>query len=315
VLTYVITSIYIVKFEKKNILKMENQKSSSSLKAVIAVLAVLLVGSLIYIFKVTSDVKTVQTELKSTMTDKEVVMKDLQELKTTYDAAISENTSMSDELIQERDKVVSLMADLNKSKGDVASMAKYKKQFFALQNNMKALMAENEGLKKENTTLTTQRDSTVIVLGVSKKYNEVLVGQNEELAKTVEKASKLTVLNMKGSAFKVRSSGKQIETDKASRADMLKVSFTIAANQVAKSGDKTYYVQVIDGKNNVLGDKKTVSFGDDTLTYSFMTTVKYENKTVQVTENLPGKDFAKGTYYVNVFDKNEIVSKTSFILN
>jgi hypothetical protein len=315
VLTYVSTSIYIVKFEKKNILKMENQKSSSSLKAVIAVLAVLLVGSLIYIFKVTSDVKTVQTELKSTMTDKEVVMKDLQELKTTYDAAISENTSMSDELIQERDKVVSLMADLNKSKGDVASMAKYKKQFFALQNNMKALMAENEGLKKENTTLTTQRDSTVIVLGVSKKYNEVLVGQNEELAKTVEKASKLTVLNMKGSAFKVRSSGKQIETDKASRADMLKVSFTIAANQVAKSGDKTYYVQVIDGKNNVLGDKKTVNFGDDTLTYSFMTTVKYENKTVQVTENLPGKDFAKGTYYVNVFDKNEIVSKTSFILN
>ncbi|MFT5715544.1 hypothetical protein CXF59_02130 [Flavobacterium sp. ALD4] len=294
---------------------MENQKSSSSLKAVIAVLAVLLVGSLIYIFKVTSDVKTVQTELKSTMTDKELVMKDLQELKTTYDAAISENTSMSDELIQERDKVVSLMADLNKSKGDVASMAKYKKQFFALQNNMKALMAENEGLKKENTTLTTQRDSTVIVLGVSKKYNEVLVGQNEELAKTVEKASKLTVLNMKGSAFKVRNSGKQIETDKASRADMLKVSFTIAANQVAKSGDKTYYVQVIDGKNNVLGDKKAVSFGDDTLTYSFMTTVKYENKTVQVTENLPGKDFAKGTYYVNVFDKNEIVSKTSFILN
>jgi hypothetical protein len=36
---------------------MEDQKSSSSLKAVIAVLAVLLVGSLIYIFKVTSEVK------------------------------------------------------------------------------------------------------------------------------------------------------------------------------------------------------------------------------------------------------------------
>jgi hypothetical protein len=34
-----------------------------------------------------------------------------------------------------------------------------------------------------------------------------------------------------------------------------------------------------------------------------MTTVKYENKTVQVTENLPGKDFEKGTYFVNVFDK------------
>jgi hypothetical protein len=32
---------------------------------------------------------------------------------------------------------------------------------------------------------------------VSKKYNETLVGQNEELAKAVEKGAKLTVLNMK----------------------------------------------------------------------------------------------------------------------
>jgi hypothetical protein len=293
---------------------MENQKSSSSLKAVIAVLAVLLVGSLIYIFKVTSDVKTVQTELKSTMTEKESVMTDLQELKATYDAAISENTSMSDELIQERDKVVSLMADLSKSKGDVSSMTKYRKQFFALQNNMKALMAENEGLKKENKMVTSQRDSTVVVLGESQKYNETLVGQNEELSKTVEKAAKLTILNTSGTAFKVRSSGKQVETDKASRADMLKISFTIAANQIAKSGEKAYYVQVIDSKNNVLGDKKTVDFGDQTLTYSFITNINYENKTVQVTENLPGKDFPKGVYYVNVFDNNENVSKTSFTL-
>jgi hypothetical protein len=72
------------------------------------------------------------------------------------------------------------------------------------------------------------------------------------------------------------------------RADVLKISFTIAENQIAKSGDKVYYVQVIDSKNNVLGEK-IIDFGADTLTYSFMTTVKYENKTVQVTENLPGR--------------------------
>jgi hypothetical protein len=293
---------------------MENQKSSSSLKAVVAVLAILLVGSLVYIFKMSSDAEIVQTELKSTMTEKESVMKDLQELKATYDAAIAENTTMSEELIQERDKVVNLMDDLNKSKGDVASMAKYKTQFLALQGNMKTLMAENEGLKKQNTTLTSQRDSTVVVLGESKKFNEVLVGQNEELAKTVEKGSKLTILNTKTSAYKLRSSGKQVETDKASRADVLKISFTIAENQIAKSGDKTYYVQVIDSKNNVLGDKKTENFGDKILTYSFASNVRYENKTVNVSEDLPGKDFVKGTYFINVFDKDELVSKTSFTL-
>lgn len=295
---------------------MEDQQSnsSSSLKVIVAILAILLVGSLVYIFKITSDAKAVQTELTTTVSEKESVMKDLQALKTTYDAAIAENTSMSQELIKERDKVESLIADLKKSKGDVASLAKFKTQFVKLQGDMKILLAENEGLKKQNTTLTSQRDSTVVVLGESKKYNEVLVGQNEDLSKTVELGSKLSVLNMKTAAFKVRSSGKQIETERAGRADILKISFTIAENKIAKSGDKNYYVQVIDSKSNVLGDKQSASFGDKSLTYSFIANVKYENKTVQVSEDLPGKEFAKGTYFVNVFDKNELVSKTSFTL-
>jgi len=293
---------------------MENQKSSSSLKAVVAILAILLVGSLVYIFKLTADTETVKTELNTTLSDKETVMKDLEELKSTYDAAIAENTSMSDELIQERDKVVNLMSDLNKSKGDVASLAKYRTQYNSLQGNMKVLIAENDELKKANTTLTAQRDSTVVVLGESKKYNEALTGQNEELSKVVEKAAKLTVLNTRGSAYKLKSSGKEVSTDKASRADVLKISYTIAENQVAQSGTKSYFVQVIDSKNNVLGDKKTENFGDNNLTYSFISNINYENKTIDVTENLRGKDFAKGTYYVNIFEKDKLVSKTSFTL-
>jgi hypothetical protein len=293
---------------------MENQKSNSNLKVVIAVLALLLVGSLVYIFKMTSDAKALQTELTGTKSEKESVLKDLEELKTRYDAAIAENTSMSDELIAEREKIVNLMSDLKKSKGDAASMAKYKNQYFALEAKMKTLMAENEVLKQDNAKLTVERDSTITVLGESRKYNEVLVGQNEELSKTVEIAQKLSVSNLKTAAYKLRRSGKQIETEKARNADVLKISFTINENKVAKQGDKTYYVQVIDSKNNVLGEKKIESFGANSLTYSFTSTVNYENKSVDVTQDLPGKDFAKGTYFVNVFDKGELVSKSSFSL-
>lgn len=292
---------------------MEEQQnnSNSSLKIIIGILALLLVGSLGYIYKITTEAKEVQTEMTKIVSEKDLVLKDLEELKTTYDAAIAENTSMSEELIAERDKVVNLISEVNKSKGDIS---KYKSQLQNLQSNMKVLIAENDNLKKQNKTLTTQRDSTIVVLGEARKYNEVIVGQNEELAKTVEKGSKLSVLNLKTAAFKVRSSGKQIETDKAGRADVLRISFTIAENQIAKSGDKAYYVQVIDSKNNVLGDKQTVNFDEKSLTYSFISNVKYENKTVQVSQDLPGKDFAKGTYFINVFDKNELVSKSSFSL-
>jgi myosin heavy subunit len=293
---------------------MQNQDNHSKLKAIIGVLSILLIGSLIYIFKLTSDAKTLQTTVTTVKSEKESVLKDLEDLKTIYDAAIAENTSMSDELIAERDKVVKLMSDLKASKGDNASLQKYKTQYKAMEQKMQNLLQEVAVLKKQNQTLTTNLDSTNVVLEDNKKYNQVLVGQNEDLAKKVEIGSKLTVTNLKTASYKVRSSGKQIATDKASRTDMLQINFTIAENKIAKSGDKTYYIQVIDSKNNVLGDKATISFGEISLTYSFTSTVKYENKTVEVSEQLPGKDFVKGTYFVNVFDKGELISKSSFSL-
>ncbi len=292
---------------------MENQQSSNTnLKVIIGILAFLLVASLAYMYKMSSDAKVTQTTL---VDEKGKVMNELEALKVSYDKAIAENTSMSDELIAERDKVVKLMEQLEKSKGDVKAMQKYRVQAAALQNKNSELLAQVDDLTKKNTKLTVERDSTVTVLGESKKYNEVLIGQNEELSKTVEKGSKLSVLNLKTAAYKQRSSGKQIATDKASRADVLKINFTIAENAIAKQGDRTYYVQVIDAKNNVLGNKQTINFGEQSLTYSFSKVVPYENKTVQVTEDLPGKDYAKGTYFVNIFDETgEGVSKSSFIL-
>ncbi|WP_396175750.1 hypothetical protein [Flavobacterium sp.] len=293
---------------------MENQNSNSKLKGIIILLLVLLVGSLIYIFKITADAKTLETTVTKVSSEKENMIKKLEELNSNYDAALAENTSMTDELMAEKERVVKLIAELKSSKGDNASLRKYKDQYKVLEEKMKSMMQEVTVLKQENQQLTTNLESTKVDLDDSKKYNEVLVGQNEELAKTVEKGSKLTVTNLKTASYKVKSSGKQIETDKASKTDILKVSFTIAENKIAKSGDKTYYVQVIDANNNVLGDKATISFGDTSLTYSFTTSVKYENKTVEVSEQLPGKDFTKGTYFVNVFDKGELVSKSSFSL-
>ena len=295
---------------------MEKERNNSSLKAIVVVLALLLAGSLAYIFKMTTDSKTMQTELTNEKSEKAKFITELEDLKASYDKALQDNTTLSDDLEAEREKVINLIADLKKSKGDAVSMRKYRDQFNQLEKKMKTLLAENDMLKKQNETLTTERDSTVVVLGQQKRFNDTLVVQNENLARTVEKGSKLSIMNLRTKAIKVRSSGKQIDTDKASRADQLKVCFAIAANEIAKSGDKTYYVQIIDSKNNVLGEKKIESFTDMSLTYSFTTTVAYDNKAVDVCEFLDGKgkDFEKGTYFVNIFDRSELVSKTSFSL-
>ena len=291
---------------------MENKSNNSGLKAAIVVLALLLLGSIGYIYKLTTDNKETVNTLT---TEKETLAEELKAKIAEYDVMIADNTALKDELQAEQAKMVELLEQVEKSKGDVAAMAKYKASYLKLKGEMDNLVAENKLLKEENVTLTSSLDSTKVVLDDAKKFNDTLLVQNEGLTKTVEKGSKLAVLNLKVLAVKERSSGKQIDTDKAGRADKLKVSFLIAENQIAKTGNREYYVQIIDSKNNILGEKKTIPAGDKTLTYSFITTVKYENKTVQVNEEVAGKDFAAGTYFVNVFDKNsELVSKTSFNL-
>jgi hypothetical protein len=247
--------------------------------------------------------------------EKDTLAEELKAKIAEYDLMLADNTALKDEIQAEQAKMVALLEQVEKSKGDAAAMAKYKGAYLKLKGEMDNLVAENKLLKEQNVSLTSSLDSTKVVLDDAKKFNDTLLVQNEGLTKTVEKGSKLAVLNLKVFAVKQKSSGKQIETDKAGRADKLKVSFLIAENQIAKTGSREYYVQIIDSKNNILGEKKTIPAGDKTLTYSFISTVKYENKTVQVDEEVTGKDFAAGTYFVNVFDKNsELVSKTSFTL-
>ncbi len=295
---------------------MENQQKNSGFKAATIVLSLLLVGSLAYNFRTYNETKTFESKIALVKSEKNTVMDSLVALRTTYENALKDKTSISKDLITEKLKVESLISDLKKSNGSVASMNSFRTKYNVLQNKMQSLLAENDLLKKTNQNLLVQRDSTVVVAQNQRKSNDTLNVKNKNLEEKVIKASRLVVTNLKTQSIKEKKSGKQIETDKASRANKLKISFSIAANEVAEAGEKMFYVQVIDSQNNVLGEKKTEEFGNQTLTYSFVTKVEFNNQTVDVTELLDnnGKEFEKGTYFVNVFDKNQLTSKTSFAL-
>ena len=291
---------------------MTQNKSNS--KIFIIILSLLLLASLGYIWKLSTDLKTTETSVVNIEAERDNLVNELEKINTEYQSMISENNELSDELKLEKAKVEELLQKVKRGQATQTELASYKNQLSTLQSKFKVLMEENQALKTQNETLTAKVDSVSTVVIEQKEYNQVLIGQNEELAKTVEKGSKLSVLNLKTGAYKLKSSGKEIETDKANRADMLKIDFTIAENKIAKSGDKQYYIQIIDAKNNVLGEKKSVMFGEKELTYSFISTVKYDNSTINVSEILKGENFEKGNYFVNVFDKDELVSKTTFSL-
>lgn len=293
---------------------MEKTTKNPTQKVVIAILSLLLATSIFFNFKLNQDTSSLSAVAALEKKEKTTVLNDLNALKSTYDAAIAEKTTLSEELIAERDKIVQLIAQIESEKGNVRSLRKYKSQYFALESKMKNMLADMEVIKKDNIKLVVQKDSIQNENLASKIINQSLVVQNGDLNKTVEKASKLTVLNLKSVAYKKRTSGKKIDTEKASKADLINVSFTVAENQVAIPGERTYNVQVIDSKNNVIGDKLTENYGNETLTYSFKKKLNYENKTIDVSQDMEVAEIPSGTYFVNVFDNGQLVSKSSFAL-
>lgn len=295
---------------------MENKKNNNSkLKTIIVVLSLLLVASLAYLFKVSTDNNELSVSVENLTTEKLGLIKELEDLKLSYESAMSDNTTLTEELAVEREKILELIKEVENYKGDIASLQKYKNQYRALESKNKQLIVENERLVRENLLLSQTVDSTINVLDTERSYNKSLLTQNEELAKTVEAGSKLSIVGLNAVAYKVKNSGLEIETEKARVADRLKINFSIAENNIAKTGDRQYYVQVLDPKSNVLGDRQTIEINGKPLTYSFISTVTFEKSTVKVSENLDGKKFERGTYFVNVYNENqELVADATFSL-
>lgn len=250
--------------------------------------------------------------------EKKMILEELKDLKKTYDEIIFENKTLSLELIQERDKVINLMSDLLASHDSKISLDNYKSQLKTLQDKLAMVSVENVKLKeqnisikKQNANIKEQRDIAEVVLNESQKKNE---GLKRDLVSTVEKFSKLEVNNTSAISYRLKSSGELVITDKASKVEGINISFVIAKNEIAKATDKTYYIQVMSSENTVLGDSNMRTHQYKSLQYSMETTVRYDNKLVRVSENLMGKNFAKGTYYVNIYDGEELVDESSFIL-
>jgi hypothetical protein len=300
--------------EQKEEVKIIKKNDGNTLKTIIVALLLMLCGSGFYIYKSSIDNKIAQQNELKLVEERSGLIANLVKQKADYDIAINDKSAISAELEAERTKVIQLIEQVKNAKGNLNVLLQYKQKYVALESKMKELMLQNEELKKKNITLTTERDSTVAVLGVSKKQNEDLVTQNTELSKTIIKASKLSVIGLKAGAFKLKNSGKQIETDKASSADMIKILYSVAKNPVAKAGERYYYIQVIDSKNNVIGDRKTQTFGAKVLTFSVKSRVNYQNETVNALEDILSKDLEKGTYFINVFDEGVLIADTSFVL-
>lgn len=292
---------------------MENNKTSTGLKVALGIAVVLFLVTGFYTFDLIKEKKETETQL---IKEKELVMNDLSNMAKQYETAIGENEIANEKLVEARDRIQGLIDSLKISETNVKSLWRYKQKYLNLQKEMDVLLAENDKLKVENELLATSLDSTKIQLEERTMFTDSLLVQNTALSEVVEDASVLNATNLKVFGVIERSSGKMVPTERARRSDKLKVCFTVAKNKLVQSGDQELYIQVIDPKNNTLGENNQVQFGDEILTYSLVSKFNYENKDLDVCEyvNPSGDGFESGRYVVNVFNEKDLVSTSEFKL-
>lgn len=305
---------------------MNKLNKNCTIKGAIAVLFVLGFSITFYIFSNASPKNfgmfnfgkdEITTEQKKSFAQKNI-LDSLNILKIAYNEALLEKTSLSQELELEKKNVENLMEIIKASKNpSFLQLEVYRKQLSNLKISLQSKVSEIKNLKAQNKSLLTEIESQNSAMYQQRIKNDTLALQRKKLESTLKSASKLELNNFKVVALHEKKSGEELETDKAKNISKLKASFSIAGNPVAKTGKKVYYVQVLDQKNAVLGADKLIEFDNGkALVYSFIVAIDFQGQPVNVygVLNSDVHEFTKGTYFINFFDKNEIIASTSITL-
>jgi len=307
---------------------MKKNYTNEWLRAFLAIFFILGIGATFFLFSnelkesaEKAKIITKKSELigpsKETTAQKSI-LDSLNILKLEYDVALLEKTSLSEQLELERKNVQNLMEIIKVSKNpSIAKIQIYRKQLLDLKTALAAKILEIRNLKSQNKSLLTEIESQNVVMYKQKTENDTLLLHQKKLELAIKDAAKLSLSNFKVAAFREKKSGKELETEKARNAQKLKVSFSVNGNSIAKTGKKVFYIQVLDQKNTVLGENKLIEFENDkALVYSFIVAVDFQGKPVNVygVLNSDGNEFKKGTYFVNFFDKQEIMGSASVTL-
>lgn len=295
---------------------MEENKKSSNNKALLIALFILLIALIGYTFYNNNDHKEAVQFLQD---EKEQIIGNLTAMEDKYDIAIAQNTSLSDSLTFEKEKIVALRDSVMKmSKFNSSTLRRYRNQLASLKSTNERLLIEVDSLRLTNNLLTEEKDSINNQLELQTSYNDTLVAQNIDLAKKVEIGGAINVENVKITAMKMRTNGKYTDTNKAQKTDAIKIDFRLIENEIASPGDKDTYIVLKDPSGKVINAKGTFTMKDGTeAKYTDHTIVNYENSDLDVVMLVErkGDKYEKGTYPIEVYIDGKLVGEANLILN
>ena len=252
-----------------------------------------------------TEVKTQFTDLKS---EYHYIQKDLE-------LAVSDIHFNSKEIVAQKQKIEKL---INKNNVTQEELMEAKKIMGTLSKTiLKNYKEKVIFLEDEKVKLLSEKDK--IVIEVSKLQDKVNVLDekiikekkiSERKDQLITYASKLSLSNFKLNSFKVRSSGKEIQTDKAYRIDRIKVNFDINENILAPSGQKILFMVIKNPKSETVTFSNRPSgvffVNNKKNIFSDKVEINYANGKEQTLEFVwDNEDFSRGDYVMEVYEKTK----------
>jgi hypothetical protein len=221
-----------------------------------------------------------------------------------------------------QEEIDKILKDANASKADLAKaeslIKSLKAEISTYKNDIIRLEKENAILVKNNTILTTQRDS--IQTNLNTERTERVAERQVAQQKEDELSSTLSISNHKITALKVKSNGREVEKTKAKKIDKIRVSFDIDKNPRAQSGDKELFI-AIQNPDGQIGSYTNAKSGElklrsgELVKYSDKVDINYINGAQQKVEfDLENTTFAPGKYKINVYQNGFKISQADVIL-
>ena len=262
--------------------------------------------------------QSIQAHQQSLEQENKLIQIELSQMIKRYDEVTLQNKLISSQLKMANHNTQNALDSLELLRGEIATVSKIKHQVSALQAKNNALVNDIHSIELKNAKLEKEKLETYYELQNQTNTINSLLEENKSLKETFKKASPLIVSSFKATALN-KTFGKTTVTSKASKAEMIEVSFTIGENAFAQSGEKDIYIQILTPENNVFADKGSVNFGESSLIYSIKKVVPYYNQVMDISVAINAEDedrpLTKGTYFISVFNNAVKLGSTQLQLD
>lgn len=224
------------------------------------------------------------------------------------------NDSLEQKLEDQRIKIQQLVEELKQTKKeDARKIASLKKELETVRGVLRYYVAQVDSLNAVNEAL--QAENQQVRQEIRRVNNEKanLSQQNERLAHQVDLASHLKAQGLSAQALNKR----QKKTSSLKNTTTFVVSFSVAENVTAQTGEKDIYVRILKPNEELLTNSKSGRFSYDgsMIEYSMKKTIEYtgEEQPVSLYWNR-NETLDPGTFQFEVFADGKSIGHCSLVM-